>query len=117
MAAEVASWDSPRILLASGWPFPPAPRMLAVTVGSERRRQDDVIADAARPDPADDRVDRAVRPRPTRAGRPRPRRSRRLRRGAPLLPVSERTAQPSVARRLRRAAQLRPDRGGARAGR
>ena len=72
---------------------------------AERRRQDDVAADAARADPARRGQREAVRARPPRRGGARPGRRRRLRRGAALLPVHERPPQPrdgGGARRRRR---------------
>ena len=59
----------------------------------ERRRQDDLAADAARPDPPDGGLGPPVRPRPARRRRQGARRRRGLRRGAALLPVPVRPAR------------------------
>ena len=69
----------------------------------ERRRQDDLAADAARPDPADRGLGAPVRPRPAGRRREGARRRRRVRRGPALLSVPLRPPQPAAARRLRRA--------------
>ena len=81
----------------------------------ERRRQDDLAADAARPDPPDRGLGAALRPRSADRRREGARRRRRLRRGAALLPVPLRPPQPRAARRLRRAGLALADRRGARA--
>ena len=64
-------------------------------------------------DPTDRGYGAAVRPGSAPDG-PGARRRRRVRRGADLLPVSERAAQPRVAGRVRRWRRRRPDRDGAR---
>ncbi len=68
----------------------------------ERRGQDDVAADDARPDPAHVGRGAPVRPRPrARSGRG-PRGRGRVRGGPRLLPVPERARQPRAAGRARR---------------
>ena len=71
----------------------------------QRRRQDDLAADAARADPARRGHREAVRARPPRGGGRAPWTASRVRRGAALLPVHERAPQPRAgggARRRRR---------------
>ena len=83
----------------------------------QRRGQDDVAADDARPDPADVGRGAPVRPRSgARSGRG-PRRRGRVRRGARLLPVPERAREPRAARRRSTAAAASGVDGGARDGR
>ncbi len=84
---------------------------------AQRRRQDDVAAHAPRPHPAGCGQRAAVRARPARGRGARPGRRRRLRRGAALLPVPERAAQPAARGRARRRRRGAPDRRGARHGR
>src|SRR5947208_16085310 len=83
---------------------------------AERRRQDDLAADAARPHPSERGTRRALRPRPTRPRRESTRGRRRLRRRTGVLSVPECAPKPRAARRLRRR-PAQPHRRGARAGR
>ncbi len=90
---------------------PDRPRRRRVRLpGPQRRRQDDLAADDARADSPDRRHGAAVRPR-SDGERARARWGRRVRRGADVLSLPDRSAQPRAAGCVRRRPRGHADRG------